>query len=164
MNWKKLIATGFGTGCLPVAPGSWGTLPGILLCWLIQPLHPLPYLLLLLILAMLCVPLATAAEKQLGRKDHGSIVIDEIIAFPLTMLLIPLSLGTLALGFVLNRLLDIVKIWPCHPLQDLPGGWGIMLDDLVAALYSCALMHLVLRFWPAPGAWHPVPPVFAPTG
>ena len=161
MNWKQLIATGFGTGRLPIAPGSWGTLPGILLCWLIQPFHPALGLPLILILIGLCVPLATETERQLGRKDPGAIVIDEILAFPITMFLVPLSFGTLALGFGLNRLLDIVKIWPCHGLQALPGGWGIMLDDGVAAFYSCVLMHLALRYWPDLAVWHPVHSLFS---
>ena len=113
-----------------------------------QPLHPALYLLLLLVLAWAGVHLAGAVEKEFGKKDPGAIVVDEIVAFPLTMFLVPLSLGTLAAGFFLNRLMDTVKIWPCHPLQSLPGGWGIMLDDLMAAVYSCALMHLTLHLWP----------------
>ncbi len=148
MNWKKLIATGFGTGFLPIGPGSWGTLPGMLLCWAMQPLHPALYLVLVLVLAWAGVHLATEVEKEFGKKDPGAIVIDEILAFPLTMFLIPLSLGTMALGFFLNRLMDTVKLWPCRSLQILPGGWGIMLDDLVAAVYSCLLMHAAVYFWP----------------
>lgn len=160
MNWKKLIATGGGIGHLPIAPGSWGTLLGLPLCWLMQPLPAIAYLLIILVLFSVSVPLATAAEKQLGRKDHGAIVIDEIVAFPLTMFLVPLSLGTLVLGFFLNRLLDITKPWPCGPLQKLPGGWGIMLDDLVAALYSYALMHLALWLWPGLSPIHPLKTLF----
>ena len=147
MDWKKLIATGFGAGCLPVAPGTWGTLPGVLLCWLMQPLHPAIYLAVMIVLILLGIPLCSEVERQLGEKDHASIVFDEITAFPLTMFLAPFNLGTLVLGFLLNRLMDIVKIWPCRALQSLPGGWGIMLDDLAAAVYSCALLHLILHVW-----------------
>ncbi|MBI4027583.1 MAG: phosphatidylglycerophosphatase A [Verrucomicrobia bacterium] len=148
MNWKKLIATGFGTGCLPVAPGSCGTLLGIPLYLGLHPLHPAFYILGLVLLGASGVYLSGEAERHIGRKDPGEIVIDEIAAFPLTMFLIPLNTGTLVLGFLLNRLMDIAKPWPCRPIQALPGGWGIMLDDLMAAVYSCALLHLALRFWP----------------
>ncbi len=148
MNWKKMVATGFGTGYLPVGPGSWGTFPGMLLCWAMQPLpHPV-YLLTVLVFAALAIPLATEVERQIGKKDPGEIVVDEMVVFPLTMFLVPLSLGTLAIGFFLNRLMDTLKIWPCHGLQALPGGWGIVLDDVVAAVYSCVLVHLTLHFWP----------------
>ncbi len=156
MSWKKIIATGFGTGYLPIGPGSWGTFPGMLLCWFMQPLPPLLYLWLIILLARWGVSLATDAELQIGRKDPGEIVIDEIIAFPLTMFLIPLSAGTLLLGFFLNRLMDTMKLWPCDNLQELPGGWGIMMDDMAAAIQSCLLMHLAIHFWPQLKAFHPV--------
>lgn len=154
MNWKKLVATGFGAGYLPIGPGSWGTFPGMLLCWMIQPLPPVLYLLVIAFLSGFSIWVATEVEKQFSEKDPGAIVIDEMVAFPLTMFFIPLSVGTLVVGFFLNRLMDTVKLWPCHPLQSLPGGWGIVLDDLVAAIYSCALMHLVLHFWPELAQWN----------
>jgi phosphatidylglycerophosphatase A len=121
-----------------------------------QPLHPVVYIGLLLVLGYGGVWLATVTEPEFGEKDPGAIVIDEIIAFPLTMFLIPLSAGTLALGFFLNRLMDTVKFWPCDDLQRLPGGWGIMLDDMVAAVYSCALMHLAIHYWPNLLTFHPL--------
>lgn len=148
MNWKKLVATGFGMGYLPIGPGSWGTFPGMLLCWFMQWLPPVFYLGCIFILGCFSIPLATEIEKLLGKKDHSAIVIDEIIAFPLTMFLVPLSMGTLLVGFFLNRLMDTVKLWPCNRLEKLPGGWGIMLDDLMAAVYSCVGMHLALHCWP----------------
>ncbi len=148
MNWKKLIVTGFGAGYLPIGPGSWGTFPGMFLCWLMQVLSSVFYLGFILLLGWVTVPLVTEIEKQLGKKDHGAIVIDEIIAFPLTMFLIPLSLGTLLLGFFLNRLMDTLKPWPCKRFEELQGGWGVMLDDLMAAIYSCIGMHFALHFWP----------------
>lgn len=144
----RLLATGFGAGYLPIGPGSWGTFPGILLCWAMQPLPPWAYLPVALVLGLLAVPIATAGERHLGNKDPGPVVIDEIVAFPITMWLVPLSLGTLAAAFFLNRLMDTLKLWPCHRLQSLPGGWGIVLDDLVAALQSCVLVHVTLHFWP----------------
>ena len=148
MNWKKLIATGFGAGYLPVAPGSWGTLPGVVLWLILRPLPPLFYLLVVIVLSGLAIYVSTGSEKDFGKKDPEAIVIDEIVAFPLTMFLVPLTAGTLIVGFLLNRLMDIIKIWPCNALQRLPAGWGIVLDDLMAALYSCGLMHLVIHYRP----------------
>jgi len=154
MNWKKLIATGFGTGYLPIGPGSWGTFPGMLLYALLSLTHPLVYIFLVLVCAGFGVHLATEGEKQLGMKDPKAVVIDEIVAFPITMFLIPMSAGTLAVGFFLNRLMDTIKIWPCHRLERLPGGWGIMMDDMVAGIYSCLLMHLTLSIWPGLVQYH----------
>jgi phosphatidylglycerophosphatase A len=156
INWKRIIATGFGTGFLPIGPGSWGTFPGMLLCWMMQPLHPIFYLLVIIILGRFGVYLATEVEKEFKKKDPGAIVIDEIVAFPITMFLIPLSVGTLALGFFLNRLFDTIKFWPCNRLEKLPGGWGIMLDDLAAAIYSCISMHIVVHYWPKLLQYHPI--------
>lgn len=151
----RLLATGFGTGYLPIGPGSWGTFPGMLLCGALQPLPAPIYLLVALALALGAVPIATAGERHLGRKDPGAVVIDEIVAFPITMWMIPLGVGTLAVGFFLNRLMDTLKLWPCHRLQSLPGGWGIILDDLVAAFQSCGLLHLAIHSWPAIVRFHP---------
>ena len=153
-GWIRLLATGFGAGYLPIGPGSWGTFPGMLLCWALQPLPAWGYLAAAVALGLAAVPLATAGERHFGRKDPGEVVIDEIVAFPITMWLVPLSLGTLAAGFFLNRLMDTLKLWPCHRLQSLPGGWGILLDDLVAAGQSCLLMHATLFFWPELRSFH----------
>jgi len=155
MNWKKIIATGFGTGYLPIGPGSWGTFPGMLLCWAMQPLPVFGYVIVVILLAMAGVYLAGVVEPEFGKKDPGQIVIDEIVAFPITMFLIPVGWGTMVLGFFLNRLLDTIKPWPCHRLEKLPGGWGIMMDDLFAGVYSCLLMHAALYKWPAILIWKP---------
>lgn len=149
MNWKTIIATGFGTGFLPIGPGSWGTFPGMLLFAAMCRLHPLAYIFLIIALIPFGVHLATEAEKYFKKKDPKCVVIDEIIAFPVTMFLIPMTTGTMLLGFFLNRLMDTIKIWPCHRLEKLPGGWGIMMDDITAGIYSCLLMHVCIHFWPS---------------
>ena len=155
MNWKKIIATGFGTGYLPIGPGSWGTFPGMLLCWAMQPLPVWGYVAMVIFLACVGVHIAGEVEPEFGKKDPGQIVIDEIVAFPITMFLIPISWGTMVLGFFLNRLIDTIKPWPACRLERLAGGWGIMMDDLCAGVYSCLLMHAALAKWPAILAWKP---------
>jgi phosphatidylglycerophosphatase A len=154
MKWKQYIAIGFGTGLLPFGPGSWGTFPGMILYALLYKLHPLAYIFLILAFTGFGIHLATEGEKMFGIKDPKSVVIDEIVAFPVTMFLIPMSVGTLALGFLLNRLMDTTKVWPCHHLEKLPHGWGIMMDDLMAAVYSCLLMHLAIHLWPGLATYH----------
>ena len=127
----------------------------MLLCWMMQPLHPVLYVLVVILLGLAGVHLAAVAEKDFKKKDPGQIVIDEIVAFPITMFLIPVSWGTMILGFFLNRLMDTLKIWPCHRLEKLSGGWGIMMDDLAAGVYSCLLMHAALNQWPELLTWKP---------
>jgi phosphatidylglycerophosphatase A len=93
---------------------------------------------------------AHVAEPLLGRKDPGAIVIDEVAGMTLSVLWLPVTVPTLLAGFVLFRIFDVVKPFPANRLQALPGGIGVMIDDLVAGLYALILL-LVLRAvvgWP----------------
>ncbi len=148
MNEKliKLLATGFGAGLAPVAPGTIGTLVGVgicLICW------PLPWLLRLLIVIALSgfsIYLAGLAEKIYKRKDDQRIVIDEIVGFQVTMLPVTITGLHLLVGFVLFRIFDILKPFPLRDLQKMPGGLGIVLDDVAAGIYSGILMLLLVFF------------------
>jgi phosphatidylglycerophosphatase A len=143
------LSTGFGLGYLPAAPGTWGTLGGVAVAWLIHPLHPFLYLLLLLAAAGMAVPMVTEVEKAMGRKDPSNIVIDELLSFPLTLFLVPFQWITVLLGFVLFRVADIAKPWPCRRLELLPGGWGMILDDTMAAIYAWAALKVILFLFPS---------------
>ncbi len=147
-----LLASGFGLGLSPAASGTVGTLPGLLLmallrpCW--DPLVPGSLLaqgVAVFCLAVLAAPLCGAAESHYGRKDDGRIVADEYLTFPIGLLGLPLTPGVLALAFFTNRVFDVLKPYPADRLQRLPGGLGIVADDVVAALYSLAVNHLVVR-------------------
>jgi phosphatidylglycerophosphatase A len=94
------------------------------------------------------IPVAGVAEKHYGKKDDGRIVVDEYLTFPICMLGLPWLAhpSLLAVGFVVNRVMDIVKIPPARQSQRLPGGWGIVVDDAIACLYALALNHLFYRF------------------
>ena len=142
----KLLASGFGSGLTPIAPGTAGTVVGILLCLLCLPLPWVPRLLVVLALSALSVYVSGKAEKIYGKKDDQRIVIDEIIGFQVTML--PLMITTLHLcaGFVLFRIFDIWKPFPINDLQRLPGGWGIVLDDVGAGIYAGASLLLLAFF------------------
>ncbi|MES9905643.1 MAG: phosphatidylglycerophosphatase A [Sedimenticola sp.] len=145
-NWKNpihLLAFGLGSGAAPKAPGTFGTLAAVPLYLLMQPLSPPVYLLLVILLFGLGVWLCDRTSKDLGVHDHGGIVWDEWVGFLMTLWLAPTGLGWLVAGFILFRLFDILKPWPIGWLdRQVPGGWGIMLDDLLAGLYSFILLQL----------------------
>lgn len=138
------LAFGFGTGLAPVAPGTFGSLPGVLLAWLTLDLGLYAQIGIAVALFLAGIPICGASARKLGIHDHGGIVWDEICGMYVTLLLAPASLLGFAAGFGLFRLFDIVKPWPIRDLDHrLGGGLGIMLDDLVAALYALIL----LAFW-----------------
>lgn len=141
------VATGFGVGLIPFAPGTFGTLLGIPLAWGVQQLPNVG--LRVLVIAAVCavgVPLCTLAARRLGgQKDPGSIVLDEIASLPITFFLISIdSVAVVAAGFMLHRLFDITKPPPARQLERLPAGLGIMADDWIAGIYSNLALRLVL--------------------
>jgi phosphatidylglycerophosphatase A len=134
-----VIATGFGSGYLPVAPGTWGSLVGVL--WFLM-LWKLNWFLPGIVVGLaLSVATAGAGERHFARKDPPQVVIDELVCFPIAMLGLPVTPLWIAEAFVFFRILDVVKPQPAHWVQRWPGGWGITADDVVAALYTCGMMH-----------------------
>ena len=136
------LATGFYVGRMPFAPGTVGTLIGLpvayVIGWLSLPLAMAAAVALILG----AVWIAQEAEQQLGQKDPGCIVIDEIAGMCVTLLGIPLTFGTGLAGFILFRLFDIAKPPPIRYLERrLPGGWGVVMDDVAAGLIA----QIVLR-------------------
>jgi phosphatidylglycerophosphatase A len=146
---EKLItflATGFGSGLAPYAPGTMGTLVGVVICLLCLPLlWPLRLLTVLALLA-LSIYVAGRAEIIYQKKDDQRIVIDEIIGFQVTMLPVAINVLYLCVGFVLFRIFDILKPFPIANLQRLPGGWGVVIDDVAAGIYAGAVMILLIFF------------------
>jgi phosphatidylglycerophosphatase A len=143
------LAFGFGSGAVPVAPGTAGTLAAVPIYLLLAALDPWLYLLLTLALLLLGVWLCGVTARHLGVHDHGGIVWDEMVGFLLTMSALPPRWDTLLLGFVLFRLFDIAKPWPIRWAdRRVPGGLGIMLDDVLAAAYAAFALHLLLPVLP----------------
>ena len=142
MNEKliKLLATGFGSGLVPFAPGTFGTLVGVVICFLCLPLPWILRLLTVLALSALSIYVAQQAEKIYHKKDDQRIVIDEIIGFQITMLPVAISVLHLCVGFVLFRVFDILKPFPIGNLQRLPGGWGVVIDDVAAGIYAGVIL------------------------
>lgn len=141
-----LFATGLGTGFSPFASGTVGSLVGVGLFALMAPAGGAwtAYILATLVFIWLAIHVSTAAEGIYGKKDDGRVVIDEIVGYLVTMFAAPLSWPAVIAGFVLFRFFDVVKPWPARQIQNLPGGFGIVLDDLVAGVYACIALHVFL--------------------
>lgn len=142
------IATGLYSGYLPKAPGTWGSLLGLIIFLPLSRLVLPAYLAVvagLFVVGFLC---AGSAEKFLDRKDPGVVVIDEIVGLLIALAGAPASPLLLGLGFALFRFFDILKPFPIRWVdQRVNGGLGIMLDDVVAGLYSLAILQIFRLFW-----------------
>ncbi|HBI15826.1 MAG TPA: phosphatidylglycerophosphatase A [Desulfobulbaceae bacterium] len=141
------IATGGGAGYLPRAPGTWGSLVGVALWFALRNLAVLPYLSVIAALFVVGTLCAGSAEKIIDRADPGLVVVDEIVGQMLALLAAPHHPGAVLLGFLFFRLFDILKPFPAGWLdRHIHGGLGIMLDDVVAGLYSLLLLQIVWRY------------------
>jgi phosphatidylglycerophosphatase A len=160
MNWKRWIATCFGLGRLPLAPGSWGSLPPAILFGLLMyagaPAAATAVMAVLLVVGCVaCVLYAPASVVATGRNDPGEIVMDEFAGQALTFLIIPLVAARglcgwecvvlAGVGFLAFRVIDIVKPWPIRKLECLPAGWGILADDLAAGVCSAILVLAAMK-------------------
>ena len=143
-----ILATGFGVGSIPTAPGTFGSLWGLPLVWGLQQLPPWGQYAAPIVCFAIGIPICGIAARRMGRKDPGAIVFDEIAAFPVVFLLVPINTVTAVVGFALFRLFDISKPWPAKRLERLPGGLGIMADDFAAAVYAAGLLWLIARWLP----------------
>jgi phosphatidylglycerophosphatase A len=144
----KLMATGFGSGYAPFAPGTAGTLAGIPIFFIFS-LLPWPwYFLLLALFSAAAVYIAQAAEKIFAKKDAPAIVIDEIIGFLWTMFYVSPTPTVVLGGFLLFRFFDIAKPFPVRSIQDkLPGGYGIVGDDVMAGIYSNLVLQILAKYF-----------------
>jgi len=138
-----LLAFGLGTGLSPVAPGTVGSLLGLAAAWATLPFDMPLRIAVGVAMVLGGIWLCGASARRIGVHDHPGIVWDEIAALYLVVIFLPSSILLWALAFGLFRLFDIVKPWPISDLDHrLKGGLGIMLDDLVAALYAALVLSL----------------------
>lgn len=144
----KMLATWFGSGLSPLAPGTAGTAAAIPLYLLLSRL-PLPwYLAFLVVFSAVACWVADRAEAIYERHDPGLIVIDEVAGFILTMAGVPFGWREILAGFVLFRFFDVVKPFPARTIdRQMKNGCGVVLDDLAAGLYACLALHLLTRLW-----------------
>jgi phosphatidylglycerophosphatase A len=162
-KWPRSLPTKFVVGLAtlgPVglklpAPGTWGSLAGLLYFLVFfQPLGVGPTLLLTAAASYVAVAFCGEAEIRMGRKDPGQVILDEFVVMPLCFLGWRLVAGAgwphwavFLAGFGLFRFFDILKPLGIYRLQDWPGGWGVVVDDVAAALAACATLHLAAWLW-----------------
>jgi len=150
-----VIGTSFGLGYAPVAPGTFGALPGVAMFLAIVLWTPAVWHTWLLLAALVVVCAATLAlspwaERYWKKKDPGTFVTDEVAGFLATVLLFRRGelLFLTLWAFVVTRAFDIVKIPPARQLERIRGGWGILLDDLAASLYAAGFLHALAACLP----------------
>lgn len=144
------VATVGYCGYFPVAPGTIGSLAGLVVYLLVRwSQSPVVEIALIVLLFAVGVWAGTTAERYFGGIDPGPIVIDEVVGMLITLAFIPVGLSGAVAGFVLFRLFDVVKPFPARQLERLHGGLGVMADDVMAAVYANVTLRLLL--WAAPG-------------
>ena len=143
-----LLAFGFGSGLSPFAPGTMGTLIAIPFAFALKGLEAPAFWVALFLLFWLGVYVCDRVSQKLGVHDHGGIVWDEMVGYWLSIAFVPLQWHWLLAAFVLFRFFDIVKPWPIRELdKKVRGGFGIMIDDILAALFTIVCLALLQRFW-----------------
>jgi phosphatidylglycerophosphatase A len=139
------LALGFGSGLVPVGPGTAGTLVAIPVYLLLQPLNLAVYLAVVTLAFLAGIGICAHAANRLGVHDHPGIVWDEIVGYLVTMTAAPAGWEWVAGGFVLFRIFDIAKPWPIRWLdRQVHGGLGIMLDDLLAGVFAAAVLQVLV--------------------
>lgn len=149
--WRNpihFLAFGLGSGAAPKAPGTFGTLAAVpLFIWFLQDLSAMAYLAVLVVTSLVGIYLCGKTSKDMGVHDHAGIVWDEFVGFWITMWLAPAGWFYIALGFVLFRLFDILKPWPISWVdKNVHGGFGIMLDDILAGVMSFIVLQALVEF------------------
>jgi phosphatidylglycerophosphatase A len=139
------VATGFFIGTVPFAPGTFGSLIGLPVCFLLSRLNLLQSVISILVFILFAIGIASAAEKILKQKDPGQIVIDEIAGLMVTFAGLPFNLKTALAGFIIFRVFDILKPFPIRILERrVGGGTGVVLDDVLAGVYGNLILRLVI--------------------
>ena len=140
MTVWRFVATFFYLGKLPFAPGSWGSL-GALLLWLLLPVTFSIHLTIIVILFVMGIYSSNKMANYMEDPDPSEVVIDEVVGMGISLFMLPHSLELYLLAFILFRILDIIKPLFIHRIQNLSGGWGIMLDDVLAGLFTFVLVN-----------------------
>ena len=140
---ENFLAFGFGSGLIPKAPGTAGSLCAMPIVWLMGQIEPIfLYGVICATCILVGIRVCERAGQQLGKHDHPAIVWDEIVGMQITLILVPATIMNLVIGFLLFRFLDIVKPWPVSWFdKNLRGGVGVMLDDIVAGAIAAAALY-----------------------
>jgi phosphatidylglycerophosphatase A len=144
------IATCAHVGYAPVAPGTFGSVVGLGIYYLVRRQASTAVELgTIAVIVVIGLWSATEAEHHFGGIDPGPVVIDEVIGMLITLALHPVNVAGAILGFFIFRVLDVVKPWPARRLEHLPGGFGVVLDDVMAGIYGNLLMWGLVRALPS---------------
>ncbi|MFC1708513.1 phosphatidylglycerophosphatase A [Candidatus Omnitrophota bacterium] len=141
----KILSTFFGVGYLPFCPGTWASLVGLGIFFLLRN-YFVAYLCLTVAIVIIGFLVCDKAQERFGQKDASFIVIDEIAAILVLLIFVPRNLVLLIVAFLAFRALDILKPYPIKKIEKIPGSWGIMGDDLAACFYTAAFVKLVNIF------------------
>lgn len=143
-NPLHFIAFGFGSGAMPFAPGTFGTLIAIPFYLCMQSLSHFQYLFILMVVTVFSIWLCEKISKEIQVHDHPGMCIDEVVGFLVTMFAAPHGFRWIVLGFILFRLFDIWKPWPIHIIdKKMHGGIGMILDDVMAGIYSLLIIRIL---------------------
>ena len=140
----KTISSTFGSGFFPFAPGTVGAGIAIAILWLLPPMSVIYLSIFSLLFYFLGVWASTISEKSWGH-DPGKINWDEVVGMMVTVIAVPKSLVGYFIAFVLFRIFDVLKPFPINESQDLPKGWGVMTDDILAGIYSNIILQFIFR-------------------
>ncbi len=143
--WKNplyIITFGFGSGAAPIAPGTVGTLVALPLYWILSHLSLGMYLITVIMITLISMYLCDVASKKIGINDHQGMCLDEFVGLFVAMTGLSPTFLHMFFGFLLFRFFDIAKPWPISWIdQKIHGGVGMILDDVVAGIFTCALIH-----------------------
>ncbi len=144
-----LLATGFGVGYLPEAPGTFGTILSIPIYFFLSEISSPGYEFILIGFFLLSIWISKKAESYFKKRDDQRIVIDEMMGFLITMLWLPKTIYSIGIGFFLFRLFDILKPFPIRPMERrCEGGIGVVLDDVLAGVYANISLHIIYLSFP----------------
>ena len=147
LNPDHFLGLGFGSGLVPLMPGTFGSLAAIPLILAMSVLSIEWFIAMTILATIMGVRFCQKTSDALKLHDHGSIVWDEIAGMMVVFIAVPITFTSLVLGFVLFRFFDILKPWPIRVFdQKVHGGIGIMLDDIVAGAMACLCLHLIMHF------------------
>lgn len=145
-SWDGFLAMGFGSGLAPRAPGTFGTLAAVPLAWALQAAGTGVFLAVLLAAFVFGAWICDRVGRRLGVPDHGALVWDEFVGYGLAVAFVPVGWAWLLAGFALFRVFDILKPWPIRQAdRHVHGGFGVMLDDLLAGAYVALILFMAER-------------------
>jgi len=148
-NPIHFLALGFGSGLAPKAPGTFGTLAALPLYFLMMNLSLPVFIAITLFITVVGFWICDRAANDMQVHDHGAIVWDEVAGMLITMIAAPVGVLPLVIGFALFRFFDILKPWPIKLLdRHVKGGFGIMIDDVLAGIFSAICLQTIHHFFP----------------